>query len=160
MSERGQLVLLSAALIAVALLGFLTAVTQLGYHPDGQDRVVDPHPVTASKQVLDRAVAGVAPTVPGTFDWAERSRAVTLVRNRLAEPRAALNRSRVAGGTSLEVRFNESRARSWAGYHCPGGPGRDFGAWWQWQPTWERPGRGHTGGRRSSSGHGADALRS
>jgi hypothetical protein len=130
MSERGQLVLLSAALIAVALLGLLTAVTQLGYQPDGPDHAVDPHPVTSSTQVLDRAVADVAPVVPGTFGWTERERAVVLVRSRLAEPRAALNRSRLAAGTSLAVRFNQSRASAWAGRHCPGGPGRDFGGCW------------------------------
>lgn len=145
MSERGQLVLLSAALIAVALLAVLTAVTQLGYQPDGPARAVDPHPVTSSKQVLDRAVADVAPAVPGTFGWAERERAVALVRNRLEEPRAALNRSRVAAGTSLDVRFNESRASAWAGRHCPGGRGRDFGACWASDGVvlQERRGRAH-----------------
>lgn len=130
MRRRGQLVLLAAVLLAVALLPLLTAVVQLGYQPSGPGRAVDSHPVTASSQVLERAVADVAPRVPRNFSWGAREAAAAAVRRQLAPTAAALNRSRIASGTSLAVVFNESRAARWAGLHCPGGPGREFGDCW------------------------------
>jgi len=128
MKSRGQLVLLAAAVIAVALVPMITATMQLGYHPDGSARAVEPHPVTASEAVLDRAVAGVAPTVPTRYSWAERERAVASVAAAIRPATRSINRSRTADGTVLAVTRNRTRASQWARTNCPGGPGRQFGA--------------------------------
>ncbi len=127
MRPRGQLVLLTAALVALALVPLLTAVVQLGYHPDGTDRAVDPHPVTASGTVLDRAVGEISPRIPRNYSWPASDRAATAVREALGSTTAALERSRIASGTVVGVEVNGSRASDWASRRCPGGPGRDFG---------------------------------
>lgn len=127
MTRRGQLVLLAAVALAVALLPLVTAVGQLAYHPDGQGRVVDPHPVAASEQVLDRAAADAASGLPREFGWPARERAAAAARQSMAPALAALNRSQTDAGTVLAVTFNETRANAWARANCPGGPARRFG---------------------------------
>ncbi|MEF8854189.1 MAG: hypothetical protein V5A24_01640 [Haloarculaceae archaeon] len=127
MSDRGQLVLLAAAIIAVALVPVVTATMQLGYHPDGETRAVDPHPVTATEVVLDRAVADVAPDLPPRYSWADRESATSAVATALGPLTAAINRSRTAEGTVLAVARNRSRAEAWARAHCSEGPDRQFG---------------------------------
>ena len=125
--QRGQLVLLAAVAIAVAVLPLLAMVGQLGYHPDGAARAVDPHPATAGEAVLERAVANVAADLPGAYPWAERQRAAATARRELAPTVAAVNRSLVGEGTVLETTLNATLARTWERANCPGGPARRFG---------------------------------
>lgn len=127
MRARGQLVLLAAATIAVALVPMITATMQLGYHPDGTARAVEPHPVTASESVLDRAVARVAPSIPTRYAWTEREGAVAAVTAAIRPTIESINRSRTADGMVLAVARNRTRASQWARTHCPRGAGREFG---------------------------------
>ena len=127
MNERGQLVVLAAAALAVALVPVLTALMQLGYHPDVDPRAPDARPVEGVDRTLHRALARLGDRVPATFSWAQRGRARAAVRAELGPLRDRLNRSRLAWGTAIAVTLNRSRARGVAGSDCPGGPARQFG---------------------------------
>lgn len=126
-TTRGQLVLLAAMTIVIVLLPMLTAVMQLGYHPDGPSRSVDPHPVQSTGAVLERAIAAAGDGLPTTHPWDERTDATSAVRASVRPTLAALNGSMAAQGITIEVHLNDSRAAAWASRNCPGGPGRDFG---------------------------------
>lgn len=125
--SRAQLVLLAAIGMTVLLLPMLTAVLQLGYHPDGPAQSVDPHPVDATAGVLERAVSTASTDVPTAYRWAQRPDAVADIRATLRPTLTALNRSMTATGTVIEVRLNRSLAAAWSARKCPGGPGRAFG---------------------------------
>lgn len=124
-ADRGQLVLLAAVAIALALVPMLFAYLQLGYHPD----VADAHADHASdvERTLERALVEAADGIPANHTWSDRDGAVTTVRDRLAPTLSSLNRSALARGTAIQVSLNESRAATRANETCPGGAGRQFG---------------------------------
>lgn len=124
-ADRGQLVLLAAAAIALVLVPMLFAYLQLGYHPE----VATPHADHASdvERTLDRALVEAADGIPANHTWDDRDDAVTTIRDRLAPTFESLNTSALARGTAIQVSLNRSRARSVANASCPDGPGRDFG---------------------------------
>lgn len=129
-ASRAQLVLLAAVGVAVLLMPLLTAVLQLGYHPDGPARSVDPHPVPSTTAVLERAVSTTGAGIPTAYPWAQRADAAAAISSSLQPTLAALNRSMTATGTVIEIRPNASLAADWMARSCPGGPGRDFGSCW------------------------------
>jgi hypothetical protein len=126
--RRGQLVLLAAATLAVALVPMALAYLQLGYHGDVGAAGVDEAPLGGAERVLDRSLHGAVEGIPSEHAWSNHSSAVTAVHDRLRDDVATLNRSAVASGTVYAVTYNASRAAAWAGEHCPGGPDRQFGA--------------------------------
>jgi hypothetical protein len=124
--RRAQLVLVTAAVVAVALAPVVLAYLQLGYHPDAEAAEAFEAPAENAEHVLERAVheaSANATAVP----WPGRTAVVTTVRGDL-EPRIeSLERSRVDDGTAIRVTYNRSAADAWAGEDCPGGAGRAFG---------------------------------
>jgi hypothetical protein len=123
-SRRGQLVLLAAALVAVALLPLVAAYLQLGYHPAVQHG--GDTPIATAERTLDRALAVAASGVPERYPWADRRRAVAAVERNLTPALTAVG---AAGppGQVRRVAYNASAARRVARRSCPAGPDRQFG---------------------------------
>lgn len=124
---RGQLVLLGAAVLAVALVPLVLAYLQLGYHADVAASADYDAPAATAERFLDRAVADATDPVAGTEDWSDRADAVDTVHARLDPHRRTLAESRVVSGTATRTAYNQSAARAWARSDCPGGPDRQFG---------------------------------
>lgn len=122
--ERGQLVLLAAVALAVALVPLTLAYLQLGYQAT-VDTGADP--IADTERVLDRALENATDGVARRYAWTDRDAAVDAVRAALAPTVAALNTSRLDAGTAVALSFNDSRARTRADARCPGGPNRQFG---------------------------------
>ncbi|MFK5603435.1 DUF7261 family protein [Haloferax volcanii] len=120
--DRGQLVLVSGAVVVVALLTLLVVHAQLGFA--GVTETAEPPPlgdiVETTEDAVELATAGVA----GRYDWAERDAAVADFRSRLNPALTNVERAR-PGGVALTT--NDSAASGWALRNCPDGPSREFG---------------------------------
>lgn len=124
---RGQLVLVAAGVIAVALVPVVLAYLQLGYAADVEAAEGYTDPGWNAKRLLERAVHDAAAGVPGEYRWGRRQAAVRAVRERLSGPLEALRTARLADGTAYLVRYNESAASAWVAANCPSGTARRFG---------------------------------
>lgn len=124
---RGQLVLLSAAVLAIALVPVLFAYLQLGYHADVTASTDYDSPDRNAKRVLERAVHEASTGIPGNHSWTDRQDAVDRVRSRLDPRLATLATARIEAGTAVRTTYNQSAADTWATTHCPDGPDRQFG---------------------------------
>lgn len=125
--DRGQLVLVAAAALAIALAPVVLAYLQLGYHADVAASGDYDDPTANADVYLQRAVHEAAVGVQSEYDWAARADAVSTVRNHLDPNRSRLAAARVAAGTAYRTRYNDSAARAWASANCPDGPARQFG---------------------------------
>jgi hypothetical protein len=123
-ADRAQLVLATAAVVAVALAPVVLAYLQLGAHPDVRPAGADP--AADAERFLERATheAGTAAT---GYDWAERGAAADAVREALAPRLETLETARVERGTVYTVEYAPEAASAWAASECPGGEGRQFG---------------------------------
>ncbi|WP_277540164.1 DUF7261 family protein [Haloarcula laminariae] len=126
-SERGQLVLVAAVLVAVALAPVVLAYLQLGYHDDVRAAGAVDDPTDDTVRVLGRAVEQESASVPRRYAWAERTAAVTALRDALEPVRSRLRTGEMERGAVTEIRYNATVARAWQSANCPGGPGREFG---------------------------------
>jgi hypothetical protein len=125
-SRRAQLVLATAAVVAVALAPVVFAYLQLGYHPDAAAADEFEDPAANAERALGRAVHEAGTAAPG-LPWAARAAVVAGVRTDLAPRVDDLESSRVADGTAIRVGYNRTAAADWAAANCPGGDGRAFG---------------------------------
>lgn len=123
---RGQLVLLAAIALAIALVPLVVAYLQLGYHDD-IGVVADDEPIEGAGRTLDRGFQDAIRDIATGYDWQDRSSAVTTVRARLEPMVRAVNRSALEAGGVYRVTYNTTRAKRWADKNCPGGPDRQFG---------------------------------
>jgi len=123
-TDRAQLVLVAAVVVAVALAPVVLAYLQLGAHPDAG--VDDEDYGADARRFLERAthVAGAEAT---GADWTDRERAVERVRAGLAPRLGTLNASRVEEGVAYAVTYDEATATAWVREDCPRGDGRRFG---------------------------------
>ncbi|MFB6192326.1 MAG: hypothetical protein ABEI11_03280 [Haloarculaceae archaeon] len=126
-SERAQLVLAAAAVVAVALAPVVLAYLQLGYHADVTAAGDYEDPSADAVRVLERATHEAALNATGP-PWNRRSAVVGDVRAALAPRLRTLEGSRAVSGTGVLVGYNDTAARAWADANCPGGPARQFGA--------------------------------
>lgn len=124
---RGQLVLLAAVTLAVALVPMTIAYLQLGYDTDVRSVTAEGAPLGTVERTLRRTLDDATAPVPANYSWAERRAAVSTVRSRLGPGLRAINASRLTAETVTEVSYNSSRARAWADARCPSGPARRFG---------------------------------
>lgn len=127
MSRRGQLVLLTAALVAAALAPALLAYLQLGYHADAEASQDFEAPTADAAAALDRIVFEASASVAGEYTWTDRETAADRVRAVLTPRVDRLEASRVVDGTGISVAYNETAAGRAAARHCPAGDGRAFG---------------------------------
>lgn len=123
---RGQVVLLAALALAVALVPIVLAYLQLGYHADTASPT-GTAPETDAERVLDRAVHDAATGVADSYEWRRRDEAIQTVHDRLDPPIEALERSRLSSGIVYQISVNQSRAKTWRQTHCRSGPDRQFG---------------------------------
>lgn len=123
--DRGQLVLVAAIALAVALVPLGLAYLQLGYHKD-IDTSVDPEPARQITATLDRSVHAATAEVPG-HDWDDRTTHVEAIQAHLAPTLETVTTARLADGHVYSVTYNDTRARAWQRNHCPAGPDRQFG---------------------------------
>ena len=128
MTRRGQLVLLAAVALALALVPMALAHLQLGYHEDVRSVSVDNSPLTDTERTLHRALDDAATGVQSRHDWTDRTTAIETVRTRLRSTLESLNTSRVTAGLVTLVSYNHTRAADWAASNCPRGKDRQFGS--------------------------------
>lgn len=125
--DRGQLVLLAAAALAVALVPLVLSYLQLGYHADvAASGEYDRHGSEAER-VLERTTRTAAVDVSGEYAWSRRAEAVDALHRRLERNLSTLRRAGIESGTAYRVEFNRSAASNWRGSQCPTGPDRQFG---------------------------------
>jgi hypothetical protein len=124
--ERGQLVLVAAAVVAIALVPVLFAYLQLGYHPDVGGTEPD---VTGGEAVayLDRSVHDAAASTAGDYAWADRARMAAAVREAVDGDVQTLETSRLDEGAAYAVSYNRTVAADWTTENCPHGAGKRFG---------------------------------
>lgn len=125
-NQRGQVVLLAAVVLVVALVPLVLAYLQLGYDGDVHTGI-ETDPGGDAERLLDRAVNEATRDIAQTYEWDEHTAAVRTVHDRLDPPIGTLEQSRLDDGTVYEVSYNDSRAQAWEENNCPGGPDRQFG---------------------------------
>ncbi|MFY4812980.1 DUF7261 family protein [Haloarcula sp. AONF1] len=128
MTRRGQLVLVAATVVAVALVPILFASLQLGYHDDVR-ATADYHddPSADALRVLERAVATESASIPSQYAWSANDSAVTAVRTGLESRLDRLQTSQIEDGIHYNITYNGTAARRWKDANCPSGPSRQFG---------------------------------
>lgn len=126
--DRGQLVVLAAAALAVALAPMALAYLQLGYGDDVGAAAVSDSPARNAERLLIRATVDALEGIDGTYRWSARDGAVERLRERLRPSLRTLNRSQVVSGTVYAVTYNATATRVWMRANCPDGPDRQFGS--------------------------------
>lgn len=128
MTRRGQLVLVAATVVAVALVPILFASLQLGYHDDVHATAdYDDDASADALRVLERAVATESTTIPNQYAWAANDSAVAAVRTGLRPRLERLQTSRIEDGIYYNITYNRTVARQWTDANCSNGPDRQFG---------------------------------
>lgn len=125
--DRGQLVLLAAVVLAIALVPVLFAYLQLGYHADVSASTDYDSPGRNAERFLERAVHEASRGIAGNYSWTDRQDAVDRVRTRLDTRVETLETARVESGTAYRTGYNQTAATAWVDEHCPDGPNREFG---------------------------------
>jgi len=129
-NDRGQVVLLAAAVVAVALLSMTLAYAQLGYDADRTGAgTVD----VASVSELDRSLTGSLRTAAravrhdDAHAWRDRRAVADRVAASLAADADRLEQTHAEESRSLAISLDDPAATQWARERCPDGRGRDFG---------------------------------
>lgn len=124
---RGQVVVLAAVVVAVALVAMTTAYHGLSYRGDvrATAAIGTDDPVQRAEQQLQRDVDAVA--VGPVRSWSERTERVNETRDALASASATLQRGGGGRHVVYTVRENSAVAEGWAETDCPGGDRRAFG---------------------------------
>ncbi|SFR36396.1 DUF7261 family protein [Halogeometricum limi] len=122
--DRGQVVLLAAVVVAIALVPMALAYAQLSYDAGAEAPGPD---VDDTRRALSASFTDAAAQTDGAYLWRDRERAVSAVRTELASDVARVENATLAADRSLRVTYNGSEAAGWAARNCPGGRGRVFG---------------------------------
>ena len=125
--DRGQVVLLAAAVVVVALVPMLLAYAQLGYLDDAAAGETPPAPETDALRLLRQAVAEAAGEVDGDTAWADRKTAADRANATLDSRVSRIETARIADGVAVGIEQNATAATRWAAANCPSGPMRRFG---------------------------------
>lgn len=123
--QRGQVVLVAAAVVAVALVVMLLAAFQLGYQPASAGG--EPPDVERVEAPLSDAVGRGANEAAGRFSWSQRASAAVVVRAELDAAIARVESAGVDDDVVYRVRRNETVAPAVASDLCVRGPDREFG---------------------------------
>ncbi|QKY20863.1 hypothetical protein B4589_010920 [Halolamina sp. CBA1230] len=124
--DRGQTVLVAAAMLALALIPLGFAYLQLGYHEDVAASTSPETPGSETIRLLERAVYDAGGEATG-HPWQGRAGAVQQVNASLAPRERDIEAAQVTGGTVVRTERNESTAGAWAAENCPNSAGRLFG---------------------------------
>lgn len=123
--DRGQVVLLAAVLVAVALVPMAVAYAQLAADSAPGD-AAEGVTVDDARRALSTSFTDAAVSTDGAYHWRDREAAVAAVREELSGDVRRLEAA-AAADRSLVVSSNESEAAGWAARNCPDGRGRAFG---------------------------------
>ena len=126
--ERGQLVLVAAAEIALALVPMAFAYLQLGYHGDVGADVEPETELGDAERSLERAVEHASAEIDGEYDWDRREAAVIAFRDALEDDIDTIERLGHAEGVVIEIVGAAEPAATWQEGACPSDPMRSFGA--------------------------------
>jgi len=111
--QRGQLVLVAAIALGVALVALGVAYLQLSYEDDTSQPTQNP--ASQLERALEQAVYNATAETPARYSWDERTSAVEAVTAALAD------------GHAYRIERNVTRAAQWAKSNCPTSPNREFG---------------------------------
>lgn len=126
-ADRGQMVLVAAAVLALAILPLGFAYLQLGTHMDVRAQTAADAPGQETVRLLERAVHAASGEAAGQ-PWAARRGAVVQANRSLASDIDDIESAQVDRGIAAEIQQNTSAAAAWTAEHCPSGRGREFGA--------------------------------
>lgn len=124
--DRGQLVLVAAAVLALALVPLGFAYLQLGYHADVRAAGTEASPGSETVRLLERTVHKASSGTTGQ-PWAGRDGVAAQVNRSLAADLDAIEAAQVERGIAADIQQNATAATAWADSNCPGGLGRAFG---------------------------------
>jgi hypothetical protein len=124
--ERGQTVLVAAAMLALALVPLGFAYLQLGYHEDVTASTEPETPGSETIRLLERAVYD-AGAEAADHPWQGRTGAVAQVNASLVPREADIAAAQVKRGVAVRIERNASAASAWGTENCPVGAGRVFG---------------------------------
>lgn len=128
--DRGQIVLVAAAVVAVAFLSMTLAYAQLGYDADrtgaGAGEVA---PVSAVDRSLTGSLRAAAREARrgGDTPWQDRRPVARRVAGSLTADGDRLERVHAEESRSVVIELDSAAATRWARERCPDGPGRAFG---------------------------------
>ncbi|MES3518485.1 MAG: hypothetical protein PPP58_12565 [Natronomonas sp.] len=128
--ERGQFVLVAAAVVAVALAAILLAYLQLAAHPDLTGSSGPETPTgDETLAVLDRATHEAVLETAGDHEWDERTDRAVALRDELTDPIESLETARIDEGVVRTIGYNTTAAAAWNRLpeNCPRGNDRRFG---------------------------------
>lgn len=126
-ASRGQLVLLAAGVIVIALFPVVLAYFQLGYAGDVQSDTSASAPTEETLRALERATFDAGAPIQSDYEADESGAARQAFLDRFDNSTAAVETSQLAAGTVVEIEVNNSVASAYATSDCPGGDGRAFG---------------------------------
>lgn len=130
-TDRAQVVLVAAAVVAVAFLSMTLAYAQLGYDGDqtgtGAVDVVSVGDIERSVEGSFRAAVREQSATNRGRSWRERDAVVQRIRAAVGTDLDRLEGRYAEGDRSLVVSFDDAAASNWSEANCPGGPGRSFG---------------------------------
>lgn len=124
--DRGQLVLLAAAVAVTALVPMALAYLTLGAHPDVAASAEMDRPSEETVRALDRAVANASDVVDGA-PWERHTEAVERFDAVVGSDVREIEAARLAETVAVDVRHNSTAATAWSATDCPTGPNRAFG---------------------------------
>ncbi|MBB6647539.1 DUF7261 family protein [Halobellus ruber] len=129
--DRGQIVLVAAAVVAVAFLSMTLAYAQLGYDADrtgaGAVEVASVSEVDRRLTGSLRAAAREARRGGDTPTWQDRRPIARRVAASLDADGDRLERVHAGESRSVVIELDSAAAARWARERCPDGPGRAFG---------------------------------
>ena len=126
-TDRGQMVLVAAAVLALAILPLGFAYLQLGSHADVRAQTAEASPGSETVRLLERAVHTASGEAAGQ-PWAARSGAASQANRSLESDIDAIEAAHVDRGVAAAIDQNASTAAAWRSENCPSGSGREFGA--------------------------------
>ena len=128
--DRGQIVLVAAAVVAVALLSMTLAYAQLGYDADRRGAGVAVAPVSEIDRSLTGSLRTAAREARRRADrrsWADHRSVANRVRESIRADVDRVERANAAESRSISIELQDTAATRWARTRCPDGGGRDFG---------------------------------
>lgn len=126
-ADRGQLVLVAAAAIALALFPMALAYLQLGYAGDVSAEPTTAAPAAELDRALDRVAVDGTRETAGEYAWDDRQVAIEAYRDAIADELDGLETARLEDGVVAEVEYAAPAAENVADGACPGGDQRAFG---------------------------------
>lgn len=126
-TDRGQLVLVAAIVVAIALLVVFSVYVQLAYVDDIRAATDARSPDGAVVDATERAVVAAAADRQDELPWDERETVATTVGDDLDARLDGVETARTDRVVVYRIERNRTASTEHAERSCPDGPGRAFG---------------------------------